>query len=148
MHDWIEPEPSGQMHCVSIKKTGPNENHKVQIMDHIYRSARRVVVWLGEGDAGSDEAMQLINRIPNKDKKVDDAINNLRTFPNITDPVWRHVINLLNREYFTRLWVSILFSFITPFYLHQKIKYPPSTLFNGDNCRYADASTRSFKKSH
>jgi hypothetical protein len=79
---------------------------QVRMMDQIYRNASKVLVWLGEGDSSSDEAMELINRIPPKDKKVDHAINVLRTFPNITDPGWDHILRLFQRDYFTRLWVS------------------------------------------
>jgi hypothetical protein len=90
--------------CIDQKNT-IERGSQVQMMGQIYRNASRVLVWLGEAEGGSDQAMDLINRMPHSLGDLDRALNEQRTIPTITDVVWRHVAELLGREYFRRLWV-------------------------------------------
>ena len=75
------------------------------MMDRIFQSASKVLVWLGEATGGSVKAMRLMQRIPTSEKRVDEAILHGK-FPDIIDPVWIDVKELLNRDYFFRVWVN------------------------------------------
>ncbi|OCK75512.1 HET-domain-containing protein, partial [Lepidopterella palustris CBS 459.81] len=64
---------------LSIDQSSTAEkSHQVRQMAQIFKQARRVVAWLGEEEAGSDAAMQLIGRA---------------------------VGRLFRRRYWTRLWI-------------------------------------------
>ena len=75
------------------------------MMGRIFQSASRVLVWLGEATRGSVKAMHLMQQIPTSEKRVDEAILQQK-FPDITDSVWTDVKELLNRDYFFRVWVN------------------------------------------
>lgn len=82
-------------------------NSQVQRMRSIYSKAQRVLVWLGPADDGSDEAMQLVQRLNGRDARTE---NPLLSFTGagiapITHPVWGYLVDLFNRPYFQRVWV-------------------------------------------
>jgi hypothetical protein len=82
-------------------------NSQVQRMRSVYSKARRVLVWLGPADDGSDEAMQLVQRLNGRDAR---AGNPLLSFTGagiapVSHPVWGYLADLFNRPYFQRVWV-------------------------------------------
>ncbi|KAK5996951.1 Heterokaryon incompatibility 6-like protein [Cladobotryum mycophilum] len=67
--------------------------HQVQTMAKIYASASRVVVWLGEAEADSEQALEEIHRAANgQSTKSDQRIQ-------------QAIIALLQRSWFKRVWV-------------------------------------------
>lgn len=83
---------------------------QVRIMNRIYKAASNVLVWLGlsanNSDLVFDQASAVIDACARiSDRFVDE--NQLSSFnlPDLTDPLWHAVGDLLGRKWFTRLWV-------------------------------------------
>ena len=72
---------------------------QVILMGHIFASATRTTVWLGDESADSDVAMDFIGslRKETSDQLDDDS--------EIEQPCWRAVNDLLQRKWWTRIWV-------------------------------------------
>ncbi len=72
-------------------------SHQVQLMAKIYSKANRVIVWLGESEPGSDQALEDICLAANEeiaerpDKEIDQ----------------QPILNLLRRPWFERIWVRL-----------------------------------------
>jgi hypothetical protein len=88
-------------------------NHQVQFMGEIYRESKRVVVWLGDSDDDSDNAVFFINSLL-------DVVGSSRIWTTkklLTNPtvisflepqfmhLWQSVCRLLQREWWQRAWV-------------------------------------------
>lgn len=88
-----------------------NDEEKAQmipLMSKIYRHAINTVAWLGEATDGSDDAFELLLHVGIASQgEVDLQPENLDRLglPAATEPIWRHVWELINREWFMRLWV-------------------------------------------
>ena len=72
---------------------------QVKKMGHIYHKAERVCIWLGTGDAESDQAMDFIKNV------IDEAL-----LPDLLSkseyiPRWISLYRLLEWSWFTRRWV-------------------------------------------
>ncbi|KAM0802336.1 heterokaryon incompatibility protein-domain-containing protein [Usnea florida] len=72
---------------------------QVNLMGHIYASATRTIVWLGEKSADSDVAMDFIGSLQQGtlDHQDDDS--------QIGPTCWRAVNELMERKWWTRIWV-------------------------------------------
>ena len=94
------------------------KNQQVRIMNQIYRKAKQVRVWLGLGDEFTSSCLALLDRFGDlrregktswppvraPDLFCDDEMERLG-LPKVDDPVWIAFLRLLNRSYFTRVWV-------------------------------------------
>ena len=81
--------------AVCINQEDEKEKEKqIPLMAEIFAKALRVVVWLGEAEAGSDQALEAI-RLANE--------NSVR-LPN-TEPTQDVIRQLLTRPWFQRIWV-------------------------------------------
>jgi hypothetical protein len=86
----------------------PERNEEVKRMRKIYNQARDVVVWLGEEENDSAQAMRLLKALA---KSVADGTdrnlgNTLRETPNfLGHGSWRALSQLMERPYWDRLWI-------------------------------------------
>ena len=90
-------------------------NHQVQLMAYIYSGAERVVVWLGDADAGTGPALDMISQCENGfETKIDSNENGdlneehgytFHGVPPSTDPKWKLLGTFLLRPWFKRAWV-------------------------------------------
>jgi len=70
---------------------------QVRIMHRIYRAASRVLIYLGDSSSDSDKAISILEDDANGDRPfITDHLNQAET---------EAVINLLNRDWFHRVWV-------------------------------------------
>ncbi|OTA84715.1 hypothetical protein M434DRAFT_377653 [Hypoxylon sp. CO27-5] len=89
-------------------------SEQVSIMADIYRSAERVIVWLGTADGFTQPAWELIRRLSHLSKETlstittraldNDYIGNLLGIANSLK-YWEAVAFLFGRSWFTRAWV-------------------------------------------
>lgn len=82
---------------------------QIPLMGRIYKHALNTVVWLGQGNAGSESAIRLLGDL-NYYLQFTDAEINPSEFerlclPSPDDPVWREVWELFSRAWFTRVWI-------------------------------------------
>lgn len=102
---------------LSIDQSSTAEkSHQVRQMAQIFKQARRVVAWLGEEEAGSDAAMQLIGRAvgvcqeyfrgDSEEYEVRPEIlsNNTAFFQQLYSNI-EPLKRLFRRRYWTRLWI-------------------------------------------
>ncbi|KAI1390009.1 heterokaryon incompatibility protein-domain-containing protein [Hypoxylon trugodes] len=83
----------------------PERNQQVQIMGDIYRSAERVIVWLGpsyEDAKPAWESIKALNDLP-KDEKNNILPARIPHMPN--DDNWDSLASLFARSWFSRIWV-------------------------------------------
>jgi Heterokaryon incompatibility protein (HET) len=74
------------------------QGQQIQYMAEIYSKATRVIVWLGEAAADSDEALEEI-RV---------AADNESSKASISESIKASTLALLQRPWFERIWVSML----------------------------------------
>lgn len=103
--------------AISINQRDVEErNQQVQAMTMIYKTAQRVIVWLGESRDGSDKAFELLYRkasgmrpSPTQTQRDDilqkHASANIDPHISITTNISPEEIFLLNRPWWTRIWV-------------------------------------------
>src|SRR5579871_4276375 len=112
--------------AVCIDQTNTSEQEKqIQFMARIYAQATRVVVWLGEATHDSDEALkethdsdQALKETHDSNQALkethgsDQALKEIRiaaskgsTYPSSNKMIQDAVIELLQREWFRRIWV-------------------------------------------
>ena len=72
---------------------------QVNMMGDIYASATRTIVWLGEKSADSDSAMNFIGSL--RQGTLDHLDNDSKIEPTC----WRAVNDLMERKWWTRIWV-------------------------------------------
>lgn len=87
-------------------------NHQVRIMGDIYKTADKVIVWLGDERDGSDEAIQMIELwsevfwkyVPDKEAAVQHMVEKSRSDKNWN---WRldEIEAFLDRPWWSRRWV-------------------------------------------
>ncbi len=87
---------------------------QVRIMRQIYQRARGVLVWLGLAEAGDVAGLALLRRVhracgqqltnPNDFTKIWTILEFLG-LPGIEDPAWRALVKILQRPYFSRIWI-------------------------------------------
>lgn len=77
-------------------------------MTEVYNSANNVVIWLGDSDSESDEAISFINDITAAGKQGSEATKRyLCTVINYSHgfTLWRSLLSFRSRPYFSRLWI-------------------------------------------
>jgi hypothetical protein len=80
--------------AICIDQTNTEEkSRQVQSMAKIYAKASRVIVWLGEAAATSDQALEVLRMSPNQQSPPLDKINK------------QAILDLLKRSWFERIWV-------------------------------------------
>ena len=83
--------------AICINQTDVTErNSQVTFMGDIYRSANHVLIWLGEADAESDLAFDLMPSID---------INFIESREKEASQVWSFFYNATQRPYMSRVWV-------------------------------------------
>jgi hypothetical protein len=80
--------------CINQSNQKEKEQ-QIQYMARIYSQANRVIVWLGEAEDKSDQALEAIHVAPSK--KSSEYLEN--------GTVLRAVLALLQRSWFRRIWV-------------------------------------------
>ncbi|KAF2629366.1 hypothetical protein BU25DRAFT_409267 [Macroventuria anomochaeta] len=87
------------------------KNHQVSLMQRIYCEALSTVVWLGPGDEGSNQAIEVFKTLHRDylafslievDGKTTILAEPQREFSGIQ---WMHVLDLWSRNYFKRMWI-------------------------------------------
>lgn len=81
----------------------PERNEQVQLMGHIYRCARRVIVWLGPESDASDAAFRVMNDMPAKGFP-DPTSAGFQDFWAAFLPALPAFLRLIMRPWFTRVW--------------------------------------------
>lgn len=81
---------------------------QVRIMGSIYSRAKVVLAWLGETSPASDAAMALIVTLNahgfEGTRALHPQVND--KVPDLADPAWFQLADLLRRNYFRRAWVG------------------------------------------
>lgn len=72
---------------------------QVNLMGHIFASATRTTVWLGDKSADSDVAMDFIGSLRQR------TLDQLDDDSEIEQPCWPAVNELMQRKWWTRIWV-------------------------------------------
>lgn len=107
--------------AICINQTDIDErNHQVRQMEKIYRSAKRVVVWLGEKDAYTDEAIEWLGELAEMQGHYDrggllpdDYVLGTHTGPENMDrliqseeylPKWNALQHIVGRSWWNRVW--------------------------------------------
>lgn len=109
--------------CINQKNI-KERNHQVQMMARIYRSAEKVISWLGEAEKDSDEAMKLLDRWGTAIEHLGfrttrdilagfpflyDTRNVLGLLARIDNPFdergWNGISSVWKRPYWSRLWI-------------------------------------------
>ena len=97
--------------AICINQSDDDEKaSQVRIMDRIYKTASNVLVWLGvsanNSDLVFDQASAVVEGCAGIFERFVDE-NQLPSFnlPDVTDPLWHAIGDLLGRRWFTRLWV-------------------------------------------
>jgi hypothetical protein len=80
--------------CINQKDV-EERGHQVQTMTRIYALANRVIIWLGQAEADSEQALEEIYKAADKKPNARDS--------QIIQPA---VLELLQRPWFKRVWVS------------------------------------------
>lgn len=80
--------------CIN-QSDNEEKEHQIRLMAEIYAKANRVIVWLGEAQDISERALEAICLAGQQSTKLWDK-----------DPVHRAVLQLLQRQWFQRIWVS------------------------------------------
>lgn len=127
--------------CINQDDTA-ERNHQVSMMNIIYTEARRVHIWLGPTRDESKEALDLLEKVGNPFKGLfafseevtrdswDERWTNLCTNPEHLAG-WRGLAGLMDRSYWSRLW--IVQEFLLPIHttLHCGSHSIDGTIFNG-----------------
>jgi hypothetical protein len=86
--------------ALSINQAESGEKEKcVQMMDDIYRKAARTVVWLGESEKDSDEAMEFVSdteSLEARDWGEQRFLDNMRP--------WKALKDVMARDWWRRTW--------------------------------------------
>jgi hypothetical protein len=92
--------------CINQKNI-LERNSEVRRMLDIYKSAIRVVIWLGEGNETSDIAMDLVNAFarPLSNIKTFDVFREILSRPTQSDKWLALAQGLLTRPWWSRIWI-------------------------------------------
>ncbi|KAM3084826.1 hypothetical protein ACMFMG_003275 [Clarireedia jacksonii] len=79
--------------------------HQVQLMQHIYRRANQVVIWLGEQSSDSELALDFIKLLDRLTQRNCDA-NEVRSLVENDrfSAQWTALTNFLSRKWWSRIW--------------------------------------------
>lgn len=88
--------------CIN-QENDEEKGHQVEAMAKIYAKASRVIAWLGDAADSSDEALEVI-RTAAEDQCVGILVDESH------EPGHQAVLNLLERPWFQRMWVSVKLS--------------------------------------
>jgi Heterokaryon incompatibility protein (HET) len=85
--------------CIDQEDEGEKAEKEEQIlrMAEIYSKASRVIVWLGEAENDSDQALEEIRL----------AADNMSAEPLVNKPNKQAILTLLHRPWFKRIWVRV-----------------------------------------
>ncbi len=81
--------------CINQKDRDGEKEQQIQSMAKIYAKASRVMVWLGEAAADSDQAL----------RDILNAANSPHTRSAVNEMNQQAVLALLERPWFQRIWV-------------------------------------------
>ncbi|KAL8834197.1 MAG: hypothetical protein Q9176_007625 [Flavoplaca citrina] len=95
---------------ICINQEDPLERAaQISIMGSIYEAAQNVVIWLGDKDEFTDEALAAMKArsvIPiQRHPEVGTILRRLGFQTNITPYMWLGLVAFLNRPWFSRVWV-------------------------------------------
>ena len=94
--------------CIN-QSNSAERSYQVQLMGHIYRFAKRVIVWTGDEDEHSDAAFALMDAVSRRSKflptPTELAEDLSITIPPLGSPDWFSLFKFLGRPVFTRGWV-------------------------------------------
>lgn len=85
--------------CIDQRRS-EEKNHQVPMMSSIYGKAKKVCIWLGEGDAESKIAIDFIKKEVLKLQSFDELCESQEAAAR-----WRAMLNLMKRKWFSRRWV-------------------------------------------
>ncbi|KAF7534136.1 hypothetical protein G7054_g6470 [Neopestalotiopsis clavispora] len=95
--------------CIN-QEDGQEKVQQIPLMSSIYRYAMNTSIWLGAEESGSTSAMQLLDDVGTR-LQFSEAIDiNPGEFARMQLPgqdsaQWRDLMNLLGRQWFSRLWI-------------------------------------------
>jgi hypothetical protein len=83
---------------------------QIPLMSSIYQFAINTAIWLGEADSGSTSAMLLLEDVDARlqfNQAIDISPDDFEEhqLPGKTSEKWQHLMNLLARQWFSRLWI-------------------------------------------
>ena len=95
------------------------KSHQVKLMSKIYSHAMSTVVWLGPSDEPHADGFKLVELLQNAKEKRNGRmvpVTNERVpryernlielgLPPLEDPAWEQLVSMLNRKWFSRLWI-------------------------------------------
>ncbi|KAI0552381.1 heterokaryon incompatibility protein-domain-containing protein [Xylaria curta] len=101
--------------CINQKSDGEKEK-QIMMMSDIYACAHQVLIWLGSEDEHSRYATSVVNRLASVSEgvhvlqycnlNIDDPCPRLGIMPSISLEEWYSYIALLQRAWFSRVWVA------------------------------------------
>lgn len=126
--------------CIN-QEDSRERSSQVQLMGEIYSLSAKTLIWLGPHSPTSSLAWQLLDRIYNVFKAqhlsakqisdipvqlYSDAYHASTGLPDWNDEDWLHLKNLLDLDWFSRVWViqEVVLSPRDPLLLHGKHTYP------------------------
>ena len=96
--------------CIN-QEDASERNHQLHQMGRIYRSAVKVIVWLGPSDSSTVEAIRYFLKIRNRARMIKSLGESLGKTPLSERPTanqneqLQHITSLCLREYWSRLWI-------------------------------------------
>lgn len=94
--------------CID-QRNDEEKEHQIQLMYQIYACASCVIVWLGEENDESDQALEDLRTIGKRDKEFEDQHGlgvKKYTTSEKNDPIIERIGKLFQRAWFRRIWVS------------------------------------------
>ncbi|KAK4158727.1 HET-domain-containing protein [Cladorrhinum sp. PSN259] len=94
----------------------PERNQQVKRMMEIYTLARRVIAWLGNGDESSERALEALRHVGSQLRSTksgrviaapgaaEPRLWRNDTPPSFTPDIWHSVLELVERQWFYRIW--------------------------------------------
>jgi hypothetical protein len=120
LHHLIAKKKSGYIwiDALCINQSNDEENaekgQQIRLMQTIFASAKCVIAWIGKGSEDSERALEFIGILLNKIKGIEEKehgcgelsfVRMHHELPQNSDPGWEAFRNLLNRPWFSRLWI-------------------------------------------
>lgn len=94
--------------CIN-QSNNKEKEQQIPLMSKIYGQAASTVIWLGEATEGSVEAFELLKRLgiffDGCDSSIPPEDFERVFFCSAKDHRWKHLWDLVNRRWFTRLWI-------------------------------------------
>jgi hypothetical protein len=89
--------------CID-QENAEEKEHQIPFIAEIYAKARRVVVWLGDAEHGSDNALEHLRQVGEASKPVP------RSTTEQSVDLRQAILYLLRRPWFQRMWVRLYIS--------------------------------------